>query len=88
MNARAAQRLSTSLHLFSVATKEHLRLGRARVAKQQYVDVPPNSMLGVHVFGTAAEETEGDGRLHVLVSVYRRRDGADDPTPDLFAVGI
>lgn len=65
---------------------QHLRFSRARITEQQYIDIPPDPMLGVYVLGTTTEEAEGDGSLDVLVAVYRRRYGAYDSTPDLLAM--
>mmetsp|Transcript_22663 Transcript_22663/g.40560 ORF Transcript_22663/g.40560 Transcript_22663/m.40560 type:complete len:255 (-) Transcript_22663:632-1396(-) len=64
---------------------KHLTLGSARIPQQQHVDIPPNTVLIVHVLGHGAEERHGQCHLGVLVSV----DGRCDALHDAFGnVGI
>ena len=61
---------------------EELRLGRARVAAQQHVDVAAELVLAARVLGLTAEEEESDGALDALVAVDGRSDAGEDARGD------
>ena len=64
---------------------EDLRLGGARIAQQQDVDVAAHAMhaAGACLFVTSTEQRQRHRGLYMAVAVYRRRDGADDAFADL-----
>ena len=62
---------------------EHLRLGRARVAEEQHVDVSANAVLVLNVLLLSAEHGHRHRRLDVLVPVDRRGQALNDPLPDV-----
>lgn len=66
---------------------EDLRLGGARVAEQEDVDVAADVVGAVGFFWDAAEEGEGDSGLDVGVAVDAGGDGGDDLVDDVGVAG-
>mmetsp|Transcript_31221 Transcript_31221/g.70703 ORF Transcript_31221/g.70703 Transcript_31221/m.70703 type:complete len:434 (+) Transcript_31221:1091-2392(+) len=66
---------------------EELRLGQARVAHDQDVDVAADAVLPGALLPAAAHHRHGDGRLNVTHPEDGRRDGGDDALADVRALG-
>jgi len=65
---------------------EKLRLGSARVAAHQHVDVAAQLVLAARILWLAAEQRHGDAALDVLVAVDGGRNAGENSERDLLVL--